>query len=208
MDTARTAGHWAGRVAEANAAGAARTLDQARRAAAQLPFGPSGDGRLRLASRNAGALFPKPQQAAKVPENSTRALTREIEEMFDNYGRGVGDELVEISGRSRIVTGAPAVVEHHVFAKHRAKFFRKRGIDVHDYVIDVDDLTHQVLHAGRKALEIPAGWWDQQIMTRIAQREELLRRKLARDEVLAIGQQVQERFGLGHLQRHRYSRAP
>lgn len=75
MDAARTAGHWAGKAAHATVAGARSALDNVRRAAAQLPIGPSGDGHLRLASRRAGALFPKAQQAAKAAENAATRVS-------------------------------------------------------------------------------------------------------------------------------------
>ncbi|MCA9249367.1 MAG: DUF2380 domain-containing protein, partial [Planctomycetales bacterium] len=105
----------------------------------------------------------------------------------------------EVSPRSAVVRAA-SDAQHHVFTKARRAWFKNRyGIDVDDFVVDVDDLTHQAVHAGKSALRNRAGWWDHELMTRIRDAEILLKRKLTRDEVLDIGNDLLKRFNIDQV---------
>ncbi len=123
-----------------------------------------------------------------------------------NMSGGEGFHRV-ISNKSRLIRPAPDA-EHHIFTKKWRRLFKKKyDIDVDDFVVDVDDLTHQALHAGKKALNNNAGWWDEMLMSRIREAERL-RGTLSKQEVLEIGDELLKRFRLDHLPKHRYSNAP
>ena len=91
--------------------------------------------------------------------------------------------------------------QHHVFTDYRAAWFRESfDIDVDDYLIDIDVLTHDALHAGKGLADAEtmkksvAGWWDDELMRRIRKARAakgweagLDANELTRDEVLEIG---------------------
>ena len=116
--------------------------------------------------------------------------------------------LREVSSKSRVIKPAPDA-EHHVFLQHLRKWFKNRyGIDVDDYVVDVDDLTHQALHAGRGPLGIKAGWWEQELLSQIQNMELLTGRKLNQGELLAVGDDLLSQFNLPSMaEAHRYTKA-
>lgn len=112
-----------------------------------------------------------------------------------------------VSRNSRLIRGA-ANAEHHLLTKSRKSWFYSRyQLDVHDYVVDVDDLTHQVLHAGKSALNNRAGWWDHELMRSITLAEKR-RGKLTGEQVVALARGLLTQFKLDHLKPHRYSKAP
>ena len=112
--------------------------------------------------------------------------------------------LKVVSHRSAVIKAA-SNADHHIFTKARSGWFKSRyEIEVDDFVVNVDDLTHQALHAGKSPLNNKAGWWDHELSTRISDAEAIFGRKLTRDEVLGIGQDLLKRFGLDHLPIHRY----
>jgi Predicted lipoprotein of unknown function (DUF2380) len=109
--------------------------------------------------------------------------------------------------------GGQAVDQHHVFpqAPRFAKWFADRGIDVHDYCIELTPTEHQAQHGGgdwrlarKVAREIPEAEWSEAIMKRLTARE--LRKqqrfsgdpslKLSREEVIEEGLEFMKRRGL------------
>ena len=110
--------------------------------------------------------------------------------------------LIVVSPRSAVVR-ASGDAEHHIFSQSRRAWFKKRyNINVDDFVIDVDALTHDALHAGKSALNNKAGWWDHELMTRIRDAEALLGQKLTREQVIDVGNDLLKRFRLDQLSAH------
>jgi hypothetical protein len=110
--------------------------------------------------------------------------------------------LIVVSPRSAVVR-ASGDAEHHIFSQSRRAWFKKRyNINVDDFVIDVDALTHDALHAGKSALNNKAGWWDHELMTRIRDAEALLGQKLTREQVIDVGNDLLKRFRLDQLAAH------
>ena len=94
-----------------------------------------------------------------------------------------------------------------LFTKHRRKWFNNRyGIEVDDFVVDVDDSTHQALHAGKSALKNKAGWWDHELVNRIKKAEKISGQKLTRSEMIGVGNEMLIRFGLDPNKVHRATR--
>lgn len=90
---------------------------------------------------------------------------------------------------------------HHVFTEYRKKWFKRRyGIDVDDFVVDVDRLTHEALHSGKgaRALKNKAGWWDYELMNRVKNATEIKGSKLTASEVIAIGARLVDDLIPGH----------
>jgi hypothetical protein len=99
--------------------------------------------------------------------------------------------------RSPLVSQA-AKADHHIFTKRRSAFFSSRyGVNVDDFTITIDSLTHEALHAGRQALGNSAGWWDDELMGLIHRAERLKQGSLSADELLDVGRQMLGRFQLG-----------
>ena len=107
-----------------------------------------------------------------------------------------GGSLSIRSPRSALIRPA-ADADHHIFPKARREYFKNRyGIDVDDFLIKTDDLNHQALHAGQAPLKNKAGWWDYELMKRIADQEAFLNRKLTRDELIDLGNNMVRHFKL------------
>ena len=116
--------------------------------------------------------------------------------------------LSVVSSRAAIVNAA-SDSEHHLFTRARKAWFRSRyGLDVDQYVVDVDDLTHQALHAGKKPLSNRAGWWDRELITRIRDAEAFMGpgAKLSHQQLMDIADDMRSRFRLSHLPIHPYTK--
>jgi hypothetical protein len=90
---------------------------------------------------------------------------------------------------------------HHLFVKRLSKVFKKRyKINVDEFVIQIDRLTHEALHAGQKAVGNKAGWWGYELATRIAKAElENGGNPLSREQALEVMREMLRRFDLDHL---------
>jgi hypothetical protein len=64
---------------------------------------------------------------------------------------GEGPEARAVRVRSDFEVGATrgsVIEEHHVFPQEMQRMFAKRGIDVHDFVIDLEVPIHKAIHGG------------------------------------------------------------
>lgn len=66
--------------------------------------------------------------------------------------------------------------------------FSARGVDIHDYTVQLDQATHEAIHAGYGTWE---GSWNTQIM------ETLLGRMLTPEEIVNVGTGVMRDYGIG-----------
>lgn len=115
-------------------------------------------------------------------------------------------KLSVVSPRSALIRKA-GDAEHHIFLeKHRAWFEKRYDIDVDEFMVDVDDLTHQALHSGKskQALNDNTGWWGYELMRQIRRAEAPLGRggKLTKEQVIDIGLELRDRFNIKHLGVH------
>lgn len=87
--------------------------------------------------------------------------------------------------------------------------FAKRGIDVHDFVIDLEVPIHKAIHGGgdwKLARQNWAGEWNSQMLRELKQTTRAAGRRLSSDEIISVGENMMSRYGLsGDF--HRYSRA-
>ncbi len=90
---------------------------------------------------------------------------------------------------------AAADPKHHVFPQAFRQWFLDRGVNIDDYAVVLDKLTHKVMHAGNAT----GGWWNEEMMNAMYQREADLGRKLTADEVLKVGEKIMKQFRINNL---------
>lgn len=110
---------------------------------------------------------------------------------------------------NRGVFQAAQIDEHHVFMKGSSDllggdrwetFWNQRGIDTHDFVVDVDANFHQALHAGPGG----GGWWEQELFDRV-RRAERVGGQLDAARAETLVRDLMSRMGIGGGQFHRYT---
>ena len=126
---------------------------------------------------------------------------------------GEGPEARAVRLRSDFEVGATrgsVIEEHHVFPREMEQLFAKRGIDVHDFVIDLEVPIHKAIHGGgdwRLARKTWEGEWNAQMLRELKQTTRAAGRRLTPDEIVSVGENLMSRYGLSGSF-HRYSRAP
>ena len=99
--------------------------------------------------------------------------------------------------------------QHHVFPQEHIDWFTQRGVDVHDFTIDISLPEHGAQHGGgdwRQARER----WNSEIMRllnaaeRNKQAIQGATARLSPREIMQVGQRLMARRGLGGLAFHRY----
>jgi hypothetical protein len=88
---------------------------------------------------------------------------------------------------------------HIGFAReqHRA-WFEARGVDIDRYTLRLTEGDHSALHYGGGPGK-GGGWWNEQIMRRLTEREAAFGRQLTPREILFEGAQLRRRAGLQHV---------
>ncbi len=90
-----------------------------------------------------------------------------------SYGKHALAEAIEDGDLSVVsphrigASRGSSVHEHHVFPQEFRAMFAKRGIDVDDFVVDVDVATHRAIHGGgnwRLARKEWEGEWNSRIL--------------------------------------------
>ncbi|MCA9200415.1 MAG: DUF2380 domain-containing protein, partial [Planctomycetales bacterium] len=126
---------------------------------------------------------------------------------------GEGPEARAVRLRSDFEVGATrgsVIEEHHVFPREMEQLFAKRGIDVHNFVIDLEVPLYKAIHGGgdwRLARKTWEGEWNAQMLRELKQTTRAAGRRLTPDEIVSIGENLMSRYGLSGSF-HRYSRAP
>jgi Predicted lipoprotein of unknown function (DUF2380) len=141
-------------------------------------------------------------------------------------GRGPEVEAMGVRGprQAGVVAepGGQVVDLHHVFprASKFSKWFADRGIDVHDYCIELTPPEHQAQHGGgnwrlarKVAREIPEAEWSEAIMDRLLRREQNVQKvladpgaKLSKAEIIDEGTEFMRSRGLEGARFVRYGR--
>jgi hypothetical protein len=115
---------------------------------------------------------------------------------------------LSIAGAAR--AGATrGIHEHHLFPQELASLFRKRGIDVHDYVVDVPSAIHGAIHGGGNWKLARQEWqneWNTRILRELKTATQLKGSRLSPVEIEEIGIDMARFYGIG-TDVHRYSRA-
>jgi hypothetical protein len=123
----------------------------------------------------------------------------------DRYFRLQRQEALEEGGLS---IGKPVKnPQHHVFPQNaRAKaWFRARGVNVDEYTVNLHEGEHQALHGGGN-WRLGRTWgreWNNEIMRRLRTAENVQIAagggRLTRGQIEAIGRQMMNDYGIGHL---------
>ena len=105
--------------------------------------------------------------------------------------------------------GAVQTDQHHVFPQEHIDWFTQRGVDVHDFTIDISLPEHGAQHGGgdwRQARER----WNSEIMRLLNAASEPSKPSTGQRctsrprEIMQVGQRLMARRGLGGLPFHRY----
>lgn len=115
---------------------------------------------------------------------------------------GEGPEVSAIRETDAQGAGILASPQHHIFPQSEREFFEQRGFvganDIDNFTVELDRSTHEAIHTGR-GVNPSGGWpgeWNDTLMTRLADTEARLGRNLTFDEIMTIGIQTLERYGL------------
>src|SRR5262249_607318 len=73
--------------------------------------------------------------------------------------------------------------QHHIFPQAERPWFADRGVDIDKFTVTLDQATHEALHYGGGPGT--GGWWNEQIMKTLTEREAALGRRLAPQEIEA-----------------------
>jgi RHS repeat-associated protein len=106
-----------------------------------------------------------------------------------------------VTPREAGVVRAAGSQRHHVLTQVDEMFFMARGFEkgeIHKFTVELDTLTHQALHVRAPGMK-PGGWWREELVARIEEREVFLKRVLGRDEVVEVAQEMLRRYNLGNL---------
>jgi hypothetical protein len=155
----------------------------------------TGGGR---SSHEPGSTPPLDEQVAEEFE-AAQALSRE-----PDFADGPQEEAINVRGKFR------ADPEHHGLPQEYRTFFKRHGVDVDDYVIEMPEWEHQALHGGgnwQLARREWEGEWNAQIMKRMKDEERLRAGKLNKARIERVLQQMMKDYGLAGRPLKRYSRA-
>ncbi|MCZ2341264.1 MAG: DUF2380 domain-containing protein, partial [Bacteroidales bacterium] len=140
-------------------------------------------------------------------------------EYFHNYYVGIGDDAMlvhngpaclrrpklttgmqrsGISETTRLRAGVVRPDRHHIFPQSRRAWFERRGVDIDRYTLQLDRGTHSALHYGGGPGR-GGGFWNNEVMQRLTEREAQLGRQLSTREILQIGADMRRRAGLSHI---------
>jgi len=129
-----------------------------------------------------------------------------------DYSRHQVKEAVENGSLS--VSRPVKNTRHHVFPQNpKAKaWFSKRGVNVDEYVVNLQEGEHQALHGGGdwKLGKTWKGEWNEEIMSRLRTAEKIQVAagggRLIPLQIETIGRQMMNDYGIGHLPFRRYTR--
>jgi hypothetical protein len=116
---------------------------------------------------------------------------------------GPAGEAFEGGGYHRM--RLPKSPQHHTFPQSRSlrAWFEERGIDVHDYAVNLERAPHEAIHTGSSWAPKTKQWdkeWNREIMRRLRKAEEDKMAdggsQLTRSEIEAIGRQMLKEYGL------------
>jgi hypothetical protein len=123
-------------------------------------------------------------------------------ECFKRMAVEEGLEEGSLSRRGRKAAGrfteAELNPQHHLFPEQHRPWFESRGIDIDDFTVRLDKLTHDALHAGGGPRR-GGGWWNQSIIVELTRQEAVLGRQLTPTEIQAVGVDFLQKRGLGNL---------
>jgi RHS repeat-associated protein len=103
---------------------------------------------------------------------------------------------VRVVSRSRAGVARPP--RHHIFPQEEREWFKKRGVDVDKWTVQLDEGTHQALHYGA-GKDRPGGWWNEQIMAELKNLEGRLGRQLQDTEIEKVGIDLMKRTKIDGL---------
>jgi hypothetical protein len=111
-----------------------------------------------------------------------------------------------MSARTARSAGIGRPHRHHLLPQEHKKWFQQRGFpgnDIDNYCIELSEALHQAEHGGGAWLKARRAWrdgeWNTALMESLNKGEQVLGRKLTRDDILAIMNKLREKRGLSHL---------
>jgi hypothetical protein len=77
---------------------------------------------------------------------------------------------------------------------------RKRGIDIDDFAIEMDEAFHQAIHGGGNwRLAARIGWtrsWNRNMLTALKDATRRAQGRLTPDEIIKVGREQMEAYGI------------
>ena len=116
-------------------------------------------------------------------------------------------EIGEINAATAQRAGVVRPPQHHVFPQAERPWFAERGVDIDKFTVNVDQGTHEALHYGGGPGK-GGGWWNEQIMKTLTEREAALERKLTPQEIEVVGKLMMSRAKISDLPILPYKEAP
>jgi hypothetical protein len=101
-----------------------------------------------------------------------------------------------ISVTTRVRAGVVRPDRHHIFPQARRSWFEQRGVDIDRYTLQLDKGTHSALHYGGGRGR-GGGFWNNEMMRRLLDREASLGRQLTAREILQEGARMRRDFANG-----------
>jgi hypothetical protein len=124
--------------------------------------------------------------------------------------RGAVGEALEngaINRTTRRAAGVTRPTRHHIFLQAWRQWFAERGVDIDKFTVILDQGTHEALHYGGGPGK-GGGWWNEQIMKTLTEREAALGRKLTPQEIVGVGKEMMSRAKISDLPIVPYKEAP
>ena len=103
-----------------------------------------------------------------------------------------------INQTSKAAAGVARPPQHHIFPQANRAWFKERGVDIDKYTVKLDQGTHEALHFGGGPGK-GGGWWNEQTMKTLIEKEAALGRKLIPQEIEAIGKDMMIRARISDL---------
>jgi hypothetical protein len=116
-------------------------------------------------------------------------------------------EKGEINATTAQRAGVAKPPQHHIFPQAERQWFADRGVDIDKFTVKLDQGTHEALHYGGGPGK-GGGWWNEQIMKTLTEREAALGRKLTPQEIEAVGKEMMSRAKISDLPIVPYKEAP
>jgi hypothetical protein len=138
--------------------------------------------------------LPKVQE--RLAANSARRMA--VQEALENG---------EINGTTAQRAGVAKPPQHHIFPQAERQWFADRGVEIDNYTVKLDQGSHEALHYGGGP-DKGGGWWNEQIMKSLTEREAALGRRLTPGEIESVGKDMMSRAKISDLPIVPFKEAP
>jgi hypothetical protein len=88
--------------------------------------------------------------------------------------------------------------QHHVFPREYRALFAKRGVEIDEFVVNLERWEHEAIHGGGnwRLGRTWEGEWNTQMLNRLKERTRDLGRRLTPDEIINVGRKLLKDYGI------------